>query len=149
MTTPKKQVKNSNREVFVALIAPIGIDMDKVTRVLTEKSDQISYDSNLIKLTDFLKAFGRVGNEFDNEVDRYKAYIKAGDQLCEDADRGDILALLGVTSLLKSDEVERLKLAETRRINIFRQIKRLDEYRTLYQGALITTHAPIGAVRWT
>ncbi|WP_417618553.1 deaminase [Parasphingorhabdus sp.] len=122
---------SNDREAFLALIAPIGIDMEEVTRVLQEKARQIDYTPNLIKLTDFLKAFDRVPKDFDNEVDRYNTYIEAGDKFCEDAERGDILALLGITSLLKVNEKERESQAKSRRLNIIRQIKRLDEYRTL------------------
>lgn len=122
---------STRREAFIAFIAPIGIDMDEVTRVISEKATQVAYSPNPIKLTDYLKAFERVPKTFDNEVHRYKAYIKAGDQLCSDAERGDILALLGITKMLQSDPDERDKLALSPRLNIFRQIKRLDEYRTL------------------
>lgn len=121
----------NRREVFAALIAPIGIDMNEVTRVISEKAKQISYKPNVIKLTSFLESFERVPTTFDNEVERYNAYIKAGDKLCKDARRGDILALLGVTSLLKKDAISREKETTKPRINIFRQIKRLEEYRTL------------------
>lgn len=120
-----------DREVFLGIIAPIGIDVDEVVRVISEKATQISYKPNVIKLTDFLRAFGRVPLSFDNEVERYKAYIIAGDKLCEDAKRGDILPLLGIASLLHTNRQVRIKQAQDRRLNIFRQIKRLDEYRTL------------------
>jgi cytidine deaminase len=121
----------SRREAFVALIAPIGIDMDEVTRVISEKAQQIAYTPNVVKLTNFLKDFHRVPSSFANEVDRYKKYIDAGDKFCDDAGRGDILALLGVASLLRSNHEEREKETSVRRLNIFRQIKRLDEFRTL------------------
>ncbi len=121
---------NGNREAFLSLIAPIGVDMEEITRVISEKALQIKYEPNVIKLTDFLKSANRVPNNFDNEVERYKSYIEAGDKLCADAKRGDILALLGVTSLLEAREEREIK-SKTRRLNIIRQIKRLDEYRTL------------------
>lgn len=124
-------MSSNRREVFVALIAPIGIDVNEVTRVISEKAKQVAYKPNLIKLTNFLEIFGRVPDTFDDEVSRYKAYIEAGDKLCEDAQRGDILALLGVTKLLKQDPQQRETQALEPRITIFRQIKRLEEYRTL------------------
>lgn len=124
-------MSTNRREVFAALIAPIGIDMDEVTRVLSEKAKQVSYTPNLVKLTNFLKAFNRVPETFDDEVSRYNAYIKAGDKLCEDANRGDILALLGVTRLLARDQAQRESEALQPRLTVFRQIKRLEEYRTL------------------
>ncbi len=124
-------MESTNREAFISLIAPIGIDMNEVVRVISDKARQIAYEPNEIKLTEFLKRFNRVPQSFSNDVDRYHAYIAAGDKLCEDAQRGDILALLGIASLHSGGEKERRNKVETKRLNIIRQIKRLDEYRTL------------------
>lgn len=115
----------------MALIAPIGVDMSLVTSVLSEKAKQISYEPNIIKLTDFLKTFGMVPKSFENEVARYKAYIQAGDELCEQSEQGDVLALLGISALLTVGEEKRKTQIYSRRLNIFRQIKRIDEYNTL------------------
>lgn len=120
-----------NREVFTALIAPIGIDMDEVTRVLSEKALQINYNPNVIKFTDSLRAFSRVPDTFDNEVSRYQTYINAGDELCKEAKRSDIFALLAVTRLQNVDIPKRTGQTQERNFHIFRQIKRLEEYRTL------------------
>jgi deoxycytidylate deaminase len=124
-------MNQQNRETFLALIAPIGIDINQVVSVLSEQARQISYVPNVIKLTDFFKTFGLVPEKFKNEVDRYAAYIKAGDKLCADSKRGDVLALLGISAILRGGEEARIKNVDARRINIIRQIKRLDEYHTL------------------
>lgn len=124
-------MKKQDREAFVALIAPIGIDMNEVVRVISERASQVKYTPNVIKFTDFLKTFNRVPSSFDNEVARFDSFIRAGDILCEEAGRGDILAILGVAELMKGTPDDRLKKSTDRRLNIFRQIKRLDEYRTL------------------
>lgn len=122
---------NENREAFIALIAPIGINMEQVVRVLSEKSKQISYEPNVIKLTDSLKKLNRVTEKYNTDIDRYKDYIKAGDKICNDAGRGDILALLGIAELLGEGPEKRKESVGKRRLNIIRQIKRLEEYRTL------------------
>ena len=124
-------MNSSSREAFLALIAPIGIDMKQVISVLSEKCQQVEYKPNVIKLTDVLSDLGKVSEFHDDEVGRYKDYISAGDKLCEDSGRGDALALLGVASLMKGGKEKRIAAANTRRLNIFRQIKRLDEYYTL------------------
>lgn len=120
-----------DRETFLALIAPIGIDMEQVVSVISEKSKQINYTPNQIKLTDALRKMSLVSDKFPNEVERYKSYIAAGDNLCADTDRGDTLALLGIATLIQGNKNDREELVNTRRINIFRQIKRPDEYATL------------------
>lgn len=122
---------STDREAFVAIIAPIGVNVEQVISVLSEKSRQINYHPNVVKLTDILKKFGRVSDAFDNEIERYKAYIAAGDKICGDAKRGDILTMLGVMELLKNGRNGRNSDSQSRRINIFRQIKRLEEYRHL------------------
>ncbi|MFN3747280.1 MAG: deaminase [Sphingorhabdus sp.] len=122
---------NENREAFIALIAPIGINMEQVVRVITEKSKQISYEPNVIKLTDSLVKLDRVTQNYNTEIERYKEYIKAGDEICKEAGRGDILAMLGIAEILSVGPEQREKDVGRRRLNIIRQIKRLEEYRTL------------------
>ena len=126
-------MNNEDREAFIALIAPIGIDLEQVNSVLSERLRQISYEPNIIKLTDELKSTGRVPKNFRNEVERYREFIKAGDKICADSKRGDILVLLSIARLLSdaNGEENRDRLAKSRRVNVFRQIKRLDEYATL------------------
>ena len=120
-----------NREAFLALVAPIGIDMNQVSSVLVDKIKQIDYTPNVIKFTDYLKEFQLVEDHYPNEVDRYKAYIAAGDDFCAGAERGDALALLGVLHLLREGQESRNLSINSRRVNIFRQIKRIEEYSTL------------------
>lgn len=124
-----------DREAFIAIIAPIGVNVDQVVNVLSEKCRQISYTPNVIKLTDSLKKFGRVPEKFDSEFERYKTFIEAGDQICLDAKRGDVLSLLGVAELIGGSNpdhrAKRALMIGERRISIFRQIKRLEEYRHL------------------
>lgn len=124
-------MNTDNREAFAAIIAPIGIDIEQVISVLSQKCLEISYQPNIIKLTDFLRILSRVGMTYDNEVERYRDFINAGDKLCSDAERGDILALLGISYLMKKGPKIRNEEAYTRQFNIIRQIKRLDEYNTL------------------
>ncbi|WP_126516797.1 hypothetical protein [Sphingobium amiense] len=122
---------SNDKEAFIALIAPIGIDMNQVISVITEKAAQIRYHPNVIKLTEFFSENGLVEKSYKNEVERYEAYIKAGDDLCEKAGRGDILSLIGVAKMLYGGHERRRDLSKTRTLNIIRQIKRLDEYNTL------------------
>jgi len=119
------------REAFIALIAPIGINVEEVVEVLSEQANQIGFNPNPIKLTDSLKRLGKVEESYDNEVERYKAYITAGDKLCADYGRGDAFILLGIADLLSGGDENRRELANTKRLNIFRQIKRLEEHDTL------------------
>ncbi len=122
---------NADREAFIALIAPIGINVDQVVSVLSERLTQVRSEPNVIKLTDFLKELGDVADSYPDEVSRYSAYIAAGDSLCEEAGRGDILAILGILRLMKGGESGRRKRLNSKMVHIIRQIKRIDEYNTL------------------
>ncbi len=119
------------REAFMSIIAPIGIDVEQVVNVISEKANQIKYEPNVIKLTDVLKESGRVDSSYQDEIERYQNYIKAGDKICKEAKRGDVLTLMGVAKLLIVGKEQREKLTQSRRLNIFRQIKRLDEFKHL------------------
>lgn len=108
---------NSNdREAFLALIAPIGIDMNSVVSVLSERFGQITYVPNVLKLTDFLPDNKAGQKKFKNEFDRYNSLISACDDYCESQGRGDILILRAIAALMKGGEEIRIKSVNDRRI---------------------------------
>jgi len=120
------------REIFFGLIAPIGINLDAVEAALTRSLERVDYKANAIRLTSIFKELGnKYQVSYSDEYDRYQKLINAGDQLCQDAGRNDILALYGIEHLKlysprESDDDIPIQVA-----HIFRQIKRPDEIRTL------------------
>lgn len=127
-------MEEARREGFVGLIAPIGIDLESVSRGLEQALTKVGYDLNEIKLTDIFKENPRWYNiDSRDEIDRYKKFIKAGDDLCKDAKRKDILALYGIAGLNKLSQ-RGLEFPISREvIHVFRQIKRPEEAYTLKQ----------------
>jgi deoxycytidylate deaminase len=123
---------DERREVFFGLIAPIGINLDAVELTLSKSLERVNYKANNIRLTTIFAELGtKYEVKYTDEYDRYAKLIKAGDSLCKDAGRNDILALYGI---------EYLKLYQSRETNdeipeqvahIFRQIKRPEEIITL------------------
>lgn len=123
---------DERREVFFGLIAPIGINLDAVELTLSRSLERVNYKANNIRLTTIFAELGtKYEVKYTDEYDRYAKLIKAGDSLCKDAGRNDILALYGI---------EYLKLYQSRETNdeipeqvahIFRQIKRPEEIITL------------------
>lgn len=71
----------TNNELFIGLIAPLGVDLTAVTHALDRSLHTVSYKTDLIRLTDTL-----VADEPANEglFDKYSRLIKAGNDLRRD-----------------------------------------------------------------
>jgi len=115
------------REAFFGLIAPIGINLKDVVDELSQALKKVRYDTNEIKLTDFLGELGCYDLNYTSEIERYTKFIDAGDQLCVDSGRRDIFALYGIARLTKNKKREKLDQLPTEIVHIFRQIKRSEE----------------------
>lgn len=120
------------REVFFALIAPIGVDLDSVEQALARSLKIVGYETNSIRLT---KVFNDVDHCYDvnfgSEFERYQKLIAAGDQICADAGRLDIFALYGIESLKKTNTRGLDDEIPQNVAHLFRQIKRPAEIDTL------------------
>jgi deoxycytidylate deaminase len=120
------------REVFFALIAPIGVDLDAVEASLERALKVVAYKTNPIRLTNI---FNELEHSYDiahnNDFERYQKLIAAGDQICEDTKSLDIMALYGIECLKRhgprgpNDEIPKGVA------HIFRQVKRPAEIDTL------------------
>lgn len=111
----------NDREVFMALIAPIGIGLEMVQTELAEALRRVHYDTNVIHLTNILRERGLVEPKYETGVDRARAYIAAGDDLCLNTKANNIFALYGVSKVSGSGKIA----------HVFRQVKRLAEIETL------------------
>lgn len=67
-----------NAELFVGLIAPIGVNLTLVSQALQKGFTSVGYNSELIRLTDNI-----AGNKSDEEglFDKYVSLIKSGNEL--------------------------------------------------------------------
>lgn len=123
---------SQRREAFIALIAPIGVNLNAVQTALQDSLKQIGYKTNQIRLTNI---FDEIAHPYDttpdDDYDRYVKLIAAGDKLCEDTNRNDIFALYGIHSLSRKEPRGESESIPTEVIHVFRQIKRVDEIETL------------------
>lgn len=120
-------------EVFLALIAPIGINLGLVQSELCSSLKQIDYLPNVIKLTSFLEDHPEWFDlDHQTEFERYEKYIQAGNEFCGLTGRRDALVLTGIAQIYR-DYASRPDEIPHSTAHIFRQIKRIEEIETLRQ----------------
>lgn len=120
-------------EVFIALIAPIGSNLDLVQDELCSALKTVAYSPHVVKLTDFIKEHPDWFDlKHDSEFQRYEKFIEAGNKFCSEAGRRDAMVLAGIAQIYRDFPKRPDELAESTAF-IFRQIKRVEEVRTLRQ----------------
>lgn len=120
------------REAFVGLIAPIGVDLEAVMTALKRALKAVTYRLNEIRLTDIFRENPHWYDvRFSSEEEKYRKYIAAGDKLCAETGRKDILALYGIAKLRKASSREDSESLPESVVHVFRQLKRVEEIKTL------------------
>ncbi|MCF8710289.1 hypothetical protein [Rhizorhapis sp. SPR117] len=120
-------------EIFFALIAPIGINLDLVQKELSHALRKIAYTPEIIKLTDFIKDHNEWFDlKYETEFERYEKYIAAGNEFCKKAERRDALVLSAIAQLYRK-QPKRPDEISYGTAYIYRQIKRVEEIKTLKQ----------------
>lgn len=126
--------KLDRREVFFALIAPIGVNLNAVESAVKTALKTVEYDCNPIRLTDL---FRDLNHDYDlshsDEFERYKKFIAGGDRLRIETKRNDIFALYGIQKLLEYGSRELEDDVPLNVVHLFRQLKRPEEIKTLKQ----------------
>lgn len=127
-------IKPDRREVFFALIAPIGVNLNEVENALRAALKTVEYDCNTIRLTDIFKD---LEHDYDlsheNEFERYEKFIKAGDKLRVDCKKNDVFALYGIQKLLAYSSRDLDDDVPNNVVHLFRQLKRPEEIKKLKQ----------------
>jgi deoxycytidylate deaminase len=127
-------MSKNRREAFFGLIAPIGVDLDAVMKAVGQALTAISYETNEIRLTDIFRENPHWYDvQFSSEEEKYRKYIAAGDNLCHETNRKDILALYGIAQLRKNSSRDEDASLPENVVHVFRQIKRIPEIETLEQ----------------
>ncbi|TZG26257.1 deaminase [Sphingomonas montanisoli] len=120
-------------EVFIALIAPIGINLELVQDELCSALRTVAYQPHVVKLTSFLDDHQEWFDlKHQTPFERYEKYIKAGNDFCSDSGRRDALALAGVAQIYRDFPKRPEEFSPSTAI-IFRQLKRVEEVKTLRQ----------------
>lgn len=123
-----------NSELFIGLVGPIGVDLDRIVGAITAQLDRVGYKSETVHLTKILQVVDGYEAPASPADERYEFLIQKGDEFCERLERRDAMAILGVAEI--EDVRAALETAgEERRAYIIRQLKRPEEittYRRLY-----------------
>lgn len=84
-------------ELFLALVAAVGTDLDRVTTVLKNCLSEMNYDSKVIRLSSLLHQFQRWRTlpikPLDLQIDRH---MTAGNEIREIMKNGEAMASLGI-----------------------------------------------------
>lgn len=120
-------------EVFIALIAPIGTNLDLVQEELCGALKTVAYSPHIVKLTDFIKEHSDWFDlKYESEFERYQKFIAAGNKFCNEAKRRDAMVLAGIAQIYRDFPKRPDEIAGATAF-IFRQIKRVEEVRLLRQ----------------
>ena len=144
-------------DLFIALVGPVGTDLETVVEILSEKLAAVDYQVEEIRLSHLLRT-GKWKKKLDAvdgsgfEGRRIKAYQKAGDQLRKDCADGAALAYLAVQKLFTVRRELPYRPHRTGVAFVFNSLKHpkeIDELRRLYGDSLlvISVYCPISLRR--
>lgn len=119
-------VVDKRPELFICLVAPIGLNLKPVIDALSEELRSVSYESKIVKLTDILAESG-LGFDlsYKTEFDRYRKYIDAGNNFS--SKQKNIMAAAGMARITAPDFARDPSSTNKGAAFIFRQLKRPEE----------------------
>lgn len=131
-----------NAELFVGLIAPIGVNLEAVCASLKRAFNSVDYKTDVIRLTSNLND---VKPESEGLFERYSSLIAAGNKLRSQS-AAEVFAYLAIQETLRQRTQNHWKVTDRRAI-VFRQFKRTEEIDLLKKVygdniVLISCHAP-------
>ncbi|MGM0740151.1 MAG: anti-phage dCTP deaminase [Pseudomonadota bacterium] len=140
----------ADAELIVGLVGRIGVDTKAVCEWISEVLHMLRYDSERIKVTDFLQTKDFEGIRLDQSTveDRYKTFIDACNKVREKAARNDFFASVAIQGIIeKRRSLGSEDSPKPRTAYIIDQIKRpeeADSLRKVYgkQFILISCHIP-------
>src|SRR5262245_22141331 len=100
-------------ELFFALVAPVGVDLDMIIEVLSTELNRQKYSSSLIKVTkSMLDVPSDVKIVLDPYLDGIRSRINYADDICQRLQRQDALAAIAIGAVQSERERLNKELAE-------------------------------------
>jgi deoxycytidylate deaminase len=130
---PINLIRHKDPEIFFAIVAPVGADVDRVCDGLSEVLKTFDYQLELIRVIEQLKQFGKfLKNESEPLDEKIEGRMNAGDEFRDKAGRMDALAILAVSKVLEFRGQRQSKVkAIPRQAYLFRSLKRPEEVTAL------------------
>lgn len=134
---PISLIRHKNPELFFAIVAPVGANVERVCDGLEQVLRRFDYALETIRVIEQLRQFeGFLDHESGNFDERLENRMNKGDDFRELAERDDALAFLAVASILKYRGHKPVE----RQAYLFRSLKRPEEVtalRRIYGSNLI------------
>ncbi len=118
------------QDIVIGLVAPIGTDLDPVSRALVSSFSRLGYSSHQLRLSKYLDEVSESFNldlGFKNEEERYAKYMSAGNAFRKATGRGDAMSMVAVGAMREI----RKKSKATKHAFILRSLKHPDEVQSL------------------
>ena len=142
MKKKKSEDKISGPELFIGLVGAVGTDLELVSSALQDSLSEVNYKFQTIQLSKLLHEIDEWKNLSSSlhEDQRYHKHMDAGNELCQNVERGDALAVLAFSAIaehsgrIKKDSPEiffALRNRTPRCAYILRSLKRTEEVETL------------------
>jgi len=122
-------------EIFLGLVTPVGIDLDRITQLMNDYlSKKFNYIPHTIKLSGLIHNVDGVTTQFNtsSEYSRIDTGMRAGNEAREISKQNDILA---AHSIVKVEDIRKSPNPKEGNVYIFRSVKNPEEpllYRIVY-----------------
>lgn len=141
-------LRPSDAELFIGIVAQIGVDTKKVVDTIRDELIQYKYTSHDIHITDFIKSFPKKIPLDDSTLEkRYSSYIDGCNKLRKEFGN-DVMAKIALSQIIdkRSENYQNPNNLNQRTAFIINQIKRPEEsevFRKIYgeQYIQISCHA--------
>src|SRR6185437_16820186 len=126
---PVNLIRHKDPELFLAIVAPVGADVDRVYEGLEDVLKRFQYSLHPVRLIEELKQFEKyLRNEPLEEDKKIEGRMDAGDDFRLESGRMDALAILALTAVVKfRADHHSAKKAMSRQAYLFRSLKRPEE----------------------
>lgn len=124
-----------NCELVLALVCPVGVNLDDVQSRLDSILLQYRYSTNWVHLSKLAKEQLPLNDDTDSsdEKQRLTKAMNQGNQLRDNYKRGDFFALLAIDNIHKSRLKDNEPKPLDRKVHVIRSLKHVDEVETLRQ----------------
>jgi len=117
-------------EIMIGLVAPLGVDLLSIERIIADYLTQFKYSKNSIVLSSLIRTVDGLETELFEEPEerRIDSYMTAGNEAREKAGRGDFLAALAICDIHHQRKNDEPILCTA---HLFRSLKHPDEVQLL------------------